>query len=209
MINSYFPYLFILSIFLFSCSKNQESKFIKYSEIGDTKIKDKNKNKQDSTGNYEMDITLNTKYLELDIDTIIKIKEPEFMDRFKNYKAEKFLLLRNKDSIYFKTWYYDDSSSALNAFYNLLDCFGKNCIPIELYSNTYRDQHYHLIFISDHAIFWIKANENQKINIWEHFVKEEFSIREYRYVTEQKSNENINWLEQNFRTNTLNYINLE
>jgi len=209
MTNSYFPYLFLLSIFLYSCSKNQESEFIKYSEIGNTQIRDKNNNKLDSINNYDMEITLNTKHLELDIDTIIKIKEPEFMDRFKNNKADKFLLLRNKDSIYFKTWYYDDSSSAFNAFYNLMDCFGENCSPIELYSSTYRDKYYNLIFISDLAIFWIQANENQRINTWEYFVKEEFSLGKYRFITEQKSNENINWLEQDLQPNTFKYVNIE
>mgnify|MGYP001239388450 CR=1 FL=1 len=207
MTNSYHPYLFILSIILFSCSKNQESEFIKYSEIGVTKLNDKNNTKQDSILNYDNDISLNIEHLELNIDTIIKIEEPEFMDRFKNNTAEKFLLLRKTDSIHFKTWYYEDSLSTFNAFYNLLDCFGENCSTIEIYSSTYSEKYYNLIFISDLAIFWLQANENQQINTWEHFIKKEFSMVEYRFIIEQKSNDNMRWLEQTPRPNTFHYIN--
>jgi hypothetical protein len=206
MTNSYYPYLFILSIILFSCSKNEESEFIKYSEIGDTQFSDKNNTKQDSIRKYDLDIPLNTEHLELDIDKIVKIDEPEFMDRFRNNKVEKFLLLRNTDSIYFKTWHYDDSLSTFNAFYNLLDCFGEKCIPIKIYSSTYSEKYYNLIFISDLSIFWLQAIENQQINTWEHFIKEEFSIVEYRFIIEQKANDNMKWLEQTLKPNTFHYI---
>ena len=209
MTNSYYPHLFILSIILFSCSKNQESEFIKYSEIGDTQHSDKNNTKQDSIRNYDMNTSLNTEHLKLDIDTIVKIEELEFMDRFKNNKVEKFLLLKNTDSIHFKSWNYDDSSSTFNAFFNLLDCFGEKCTSVDLYSNEYSDNDYNLIFVSELAIYWIQAKENQKINTWEHFVKNEFSTETYRFITEQKSNENINWLEQNRRPNTFKLINTE
>ena len=209
MTNSSYPYIFILSITLISCSKNQEAEFIKYSEIGDTQISDKNNTKEDSIRNNNIPSSLNTQYLDLKIDTIVKNEELEFMDRFKNNKAEKFLLLRNTDSIQFKTWNYEDSSSTFNAFYNLLDCFGEKCSSIELYSNEYSDIDYNLIFVSNLAIYWIQAKENQKINTWEHFVKNEFSTETYRFITEQKSNENINWLEQNRRPNTFKLINTE
>ena len=209
MTNSSYPYLFILSIILISCSKNQEAEFIKYSEIGDTQISDKNNTKEDSIRKDNIPSSLNTQYLDLKIDTIVKNEELEFMDRFKINKAEKFLLLRNTDSIQFKTWNYEDSSSTFNAFYNLLDCFGEKCSSIELYSNEYSDIDYNLIFVSNLAIYWIQAKENQKINTWEHFVKNEFSTETYRFITEQKSNENINWLEQNRRPNTFKLINTE
>jgi len=206
MTGSSYPYLFILSITLISCSKNQESEFIKYSEIGDTQVTDKNNTKEDSIRNYDISTSLNTEHLELKIDTIITLEESEFMDRFTNKQAEKHLLLRKTDSIYFKTWFYKDSLSTFNAFYNLLDCFGESCSPIDLYSNTYSEKYYNLLFVTQSAIFWIQAQENQIINKWEHFIKEEFTTGKYNFIIEQKSNENINWLEQTLRPNTFRYV---
>ena len=188
-------YTFIVFAALISCSKNQESKFIKYSEIGDAHYANENHNNQDSIGNYNVQKVLNTEYLELDVDAIVTLREPEFMDRFKNGKSEKYLLLKKTDSILFKIWSYDDSSSTINAFYNLMDCFGENCNSIDLYSDSYSEKYYNLLFVTESKVFWIKAKENQKINTWENFIKQEYDTGKYNFIIEQKSNESINWLE--------------
>ena len=206
MTSSSYLYLFVLSITLICCSKNQESELIKYSEIGDTQINDKNNIKQDSIRIHNRSNSLNTQHLGLKIDTIITIEESEFMDRFTNNQAEKHLLLIKTDSIYFKTWFYNDSVSTFNAFYNLLDCFGESCSSIDLYSNNYSEKNYNLLFVCEFALFWIQAKENQKINKWEHFIKEEFTPSKYNFIIEQKSNENINWLEQTLIPNTFHNI---
>ena len=202
-------YVFILSITLISCSKNQESEFIKYSEIGDTQDTNENHNNEDSTGNYNVPMLLNTEYLDLEADTIMTFNDFEFMDRFKNGDSEKYLLLKKTDSILFKMWYYDDSSSTHNAFYNLMDCFGKNCNSIDLYSDSYSEKYYNLLFVTEKEVFWIKSKENQKIITWENFIKQEYDTGKYCFIIEQKSNERMNWLELIPIENTFKLRNLQ
>ena len=84
-----------------------------------------------------------------------------FLDRFNSEESVKRLVLTSNDSIYFKSWSFQDSTACMNAFYNLLDCFGKVCSPIELYSTDFIASNYNLILVLENQIHSINSKENQ------------------------------------------------
>ena len=192
---------------LISCSKNEESQFIKYSEIGDTQANDQVNTKSPPTRAQSVSLALNTKHLELKIDSIIAIESNEFMDRFKHIDNQKSILFSDNDSIHFRSWTYQDSIDSFNAFFNLMDCFSENCSSIDLYSTNYESDEYNLLFHTEYSLYWIQANRNQQINIWERFIKIEFDASEYKHIIEQKSKETINWFKQDIKSNTMELIN--
>ena len=189
-----------------SCSKAKESDSIKYEEIGATS-KDKTKTKLTDTVVSEIPKdSFDIRDLGIQIKKVEKIETHEFLDRFENINTDKRLLIGISDSIFFKTWIYKDSLTTLNAFYNLLDCFGPECNIIELYSESYSNPSYNLVFVSEQKIQWIHSNTNQSISIWDKYLREKSDLPIYYFIMEQRRTEKMRWLEQNYRTNTFKII---
>ena len=202
-----FTVFYILGIGLFySCSGNNESHTIKYGDIGDQSQNEK-EIKMNNVDSSMMDQSnFNLKNLNFKIDTVVEITNPEFLDRFENKSYSKQLLISTTDSIEYRTWTYDDTLSTLNAFYNLLDCFGEECAVLDLYSEEYSSASYNLLFVSDNYIQWISSIKNQNLIIWEKYINTEFNTSAYHFIIEQKKNEKLKWLEQNLRPNSFTII---
>jgi len=196
----FFFFYFIILFFTYSCSKNGEEEFIKYSEIGPQSESDKN----DSGDNHdEQDSSaslVHSDVLNLDIESVYMINTDDFTDRFEHIQAEKFLIKMDTDSILFKTWTYADSLSTMNAFYNLLDCFGANCEIIDLFSNEYSERKYNLVLVSNKQIHWIQSKNNQSLIKWNRYLNNVFSTPNFHYIMEQRTNKQVEWLQKDQAT---------
>jgi len=196
----FFFFYFIILFFTYSCSKNGEEEFIKYSEIGPQSESDKN----DSGDNHdEQDSSaslVHSDVLNLDIESVYMINTDDFTDRFEHIQAEKFLIKMDTDSILFKTWTYADSLSTMNAFYNLLDCFGANCEIIDLFSNEYSERKYNLVLVSNKQIHWIQSKNNQSLINWNRYLNNVFSTPNFHYIMEQRTNKQVEWLQKDQAT---------
>lgn len=203
--------LISLIIFVFiitSCTENNNNNAVKYENIGVRTNYNANSDSKTSDSTQLTDTTFNLTNLEIKVDKVIEVTTNEFLDRFENSKHLKKLLITSKDSIYFKTWTYKDSTDTFNAFYNLLDCFGINCISIDLYSTDFVSPAYNLLFVSKNQIHWVSSKSNQDKLVWQAYLKTEYQIPEYHFILEQKRNQNIVWLEENiYRPNTFNVLN--
>jgi len=196
----FFFFYFIILFFTYSCSKNGEEEFIKYSEIGPQSESGKN---DSNDSNDEKDSTTSLAHsaaLNLDIETIFIINTDDFTDRFEHIQAEKFLIKMDTDSILFKTWTYADSLSTMNAFYNLLDCFGPNCEVIDLFSNEYSEKKYNVVFVSNKQIHWIQSKNNQSLINWDRYLKSEYTAPGFNYIMEQRKSKQVEWLQKDITT---------
>ena len=200
--------LIVSVLIISSCKEKNDKDIIKYEDIG---TRDNYNAKIDSEPldiTQSIDTTFNKTNLGIEVSKILEIHTNEFLDRFENIKDVKRLIITTNDSTYFKSWTFEDSTDTFNAFYNLLDCFGNNCVSIELYSDEFMSSTYHLLFVSENQIHWVLSNKNQDKLVWEAYLKSEFQIPLYYFILEQKRNQNIKWLEDNiFRPNTFNVIN--
>jgi len=200
--------LITCAIVIYSCGGSDDQDIIRYEDIG---VRDNYNVSNDSMitdSNQSIANTFDLANLEIKLDKVIEVKTNEFLDRFENIKNVKRLIITPKDSTYFKSWTFEDSTDTFNAFYNLLDCFGNSCVSIELYSNDFKSSTYNLLFVSENQIHWVLSNKNQDKLVWEAYLKSEFQIPLYYFILEQKRNQNIKWLEDNiFRPNTFNVIN--
>jgi len=200
--------LIVSVLIISSCKEKNDKDIIKYEDIG---TRDNYNAKIDSEPldiTQSIDTTFNITNLGIEVSKILEIHTNEFLDRFENIKDVKRLIITTNDSTYFKSWTFEDSTDTFNAFYNLLDCFGNNCVSIELYSDEFMSSTYHLLFVSENQIHWVLSNKNQDKLVWEAYLKSEFQIPLYNFILEQKINQNIKWLEDNiFRPNTFKVIN--
>ncbi|MDB3905332.1 hypothetical protein N9335_02525 [Crocinitomicaceae bacterium] len=200
--------LIICVFIIYSCEGNNDKEVIKYEDIGVRENDNTNNDSKPTDSIQSMDSTFNVANLEMKIDKVIDVTTSEFLDRFESSELQKKLIITSNDSIYFKTWTFEDSTDTFNAFYNLLDCFGINCIAIDLYSTVLISPTYNLLFISKNKIHWVASNNNQDMLVWDSYLKSEFQIPFYYFVIEQKTNQNIVWLEENnYRPNTFKVLN--
>ncbi len=178
-----------------SCGKNNDNKVIKYEDIGEKAQSNTSVEILPSEDDYNGDTTLNLSNLDIEISKTYKISTNEFLDRFHSVESFKRLILTSNDSIYFKSWYFQDSTACMNAFYNLLDCFGKDCTPIELYSTDFITSNYNLLLVFENQIHSINSKENQDLQVWHRYFEAENNISEYHYILEQKRNQSMTWFE--------------
>ena len=182
-----------------SCGKNNDNKVIKYEDIGEKAQSNTSVDVLPSEYENNEDTTLNLTNLDIKISKTFKISSNDFLDRFNSEESFKRLILTSNDSIYFKSWSFQDSTACMNAFYNLLDCFGKDCTPIELYSTDFNTLNYNLLLVFENQIHSIISKENQDLQVWHRYFEAENDISEYHYILEQKRNQRMTWFEFNNR----------
>ena len=190
-----------------SCGKNNDNKVIKYEDIGEKAQSNTSMNLLPSEDDNNEDTTLNLSNLDIEISKTYNLSTNDFLDRFQSEESFKRLILTSNDSIYFKSWSFQDSTACMNAFYNLLDCFGKGCTPIELYSTDFIASNYNLLLVIENQIHSINSKENQNLQVWHRYFEAENNISEYRYILEQKRNQSMTWFEYNREKSTLKKVN--
>jgi hypothetical protein len=192
----FFLFYFVILLFTYSCSKNSEEEFIKYSEIGPQSESNKNDRHKSQDEKDSTSSLVHSDVLNLDIENVFIISTEDFTDRFEHIETEKFLIQVDTDSILFKTWTYADSLSTMNAFYNLLDCFGPDCETIDLFSNEYYEKKYNLVLVSNKQIHWIQSKNNQSLLNWDRYLKSVYPTSSFHYIMEQRKNKQVEWLQR-------------
>ena len=205
---TYLLFPLICLVLSVSCGKNNDNKVIKYEDIGEKAQSNTSVDLLISVDDNNEDTTLNLSNLDIEISKTYNLSTNDFLDRFNSEESVKRLILTTNDSIYFKSWSFQDSTACMNAFYNLLDCFGKDCTPIELYSTDFIASNYNLILVLENQIHSINSKENQDLQVWYRYFEDENNITEYHYILEQKINQRMTWFEFNNREmSTLKKIN--
>ena len=192
-------FLLICLVLCVSCGKNNDNKVFKYEDIGEKAQSNTSVDVLPSEYENNEDTTLNLTNLDIKISKTFKISSNDFLDRFNSEESFKRLILTSNDSIYFKSWSFQDSTACMNAFYNLLDCFGKDCTPIELYSTDFNTLNYNLLLVFENQIHSIISKENQDLQVWHRYFDAENDISEYHYILEQKRNQSMTWYKYNDR----------
>jgi hypothetical protein len=82
-----------------------------------------------------------------------------------------------------------------NAFFNWLDCNGRNCKSIKLYEETKIENANLLVIISSKSIDIIRSNSVIKPEEWINYVRFSRKISDFKYILFQKKNQKAFWLE--------------
>ena len=186
------PFFFIFQ-FILGCGSN----------TNDKKVKLHNKKKyykhEKPTPNKEKDtlIVLFDRYnqdsVNLEITKISPNLEKTFIERFPNKKIFNFILESKNSTVKHLQIDYLDSNSMKNAFFNFLDCYGKDCKSIELFQKVKFSKTFFMLLASTKSIHIIESEINQNPIKWINLLR--FSNNKYpiKFIIVQQKQQKAKW----------------
>jgi hypothetical protein len=189
--------IFILLLFC-SCKEKNDDTSIKLDDIrpkAESRTQSKNDKELDSLKillkSYEND-SFNLRISKLQI-----LKEPTFLNRFPNDENGIRILTCNDTTIKLthEFYLYKDSIQMKNAFFNWLDCNGKECKSIKLYDECKFESTNLLVISSGNSIDIIRSDKEIKTNDWVSYVRLSRKNKELKFIIYQKKNQKAKWLE--------------
>lgn len=189
--------IFILLLF-YSCKEKNDDTSIKLDDIrpkAESRTQSKNDKELDSLKillkSYEND-SFNLRISKLQI-----LKEPTFLSRFPNEENGIRILTCNDTTIKLthEFYLYKDSTQMKNAFFNWLDCNGKECKSIKLYDECKFESTNLLVISSGNSIDIVRSDKEIKTNDWVSYVRLSRKNKELKFIIYQKKNQKAKWLE--------------
>ena len=142
--------------------------------------------------------------VKIKFDSIFPSFTRHFMDRFNAKSFIKNKLYIENDSIIHYRWSFKDSTTAKNALYNWLDCFGNKCNSIKMYESFKSEKQNSLIFINQKSISYISSKHGLTKELWMNFEKSTFSKDSMQLLIVQQPGKNALWYR--FQKNKFNQI---
>lgn len=167
-------YFFAFIFLLYGCAEEQPVETIDMEDLLPKSKKEKEVIEEEVT---EKEISpLEIALTELDDSYIMypdSAKGSYFPDRLRYESREGGIIYKDTHAYELAIWEFADSLQTVNAFYNWLDCFGAYCESVKVGERKYlRDKSSKLIWISNHRIFYVKANEGfGNISLWENLAE--------------------------------------
>ena len=184
---------FLTSQILFRCT----------SSTNDKKVKLHNKKKyykhEKPTPNKEKDtlIVLFDRYnqdsVNLEITKISPNLEKTFIERFPNKKIFNFILESKNSTVKHLQIDYLDSNSMKNAFFNFLDCYGKDCKSIELFQKVKFSKTFFMLLASTKSIHIIESEFNQNPKKWINLHRYSNNKDPIKFIIVQQKQQRAKW----------------
>ncbi len=137
--------------------------------------------------------------IDLKISRLVAKKNDNFLNRFPSKKNTlRTLFFKGKTiQIQHESYEYSDSIKMKNAFFNWLDCNGKECRCIKLYEETKIEPQNLLVITTGKSIDIIRSESPFKPEDWIDFIRFSKQNNEFSYIIFQKKNRNAQWFEFN------------
>ncbi len=186
------PFFFIFQ-FILGCGSN----------TNDKKVNLHNKKKyykhEKPTPNKEKDtlIVLFDRYnqdsVNLEITKISPNLEKTFIERFPNKKIFNFILESKNSTVKHLQIDYLDSNSMKNAFFNFLDCYGKDCKSIELFQKVKFSKTFFMLLASTKSIHIIESEFNQNPKKWINLLRYSNKKDPIKFIILQQKQQKAKW----------------
>ena len=187
------PLLFLIFHFILGCGSNTNDKKVKLlNKKKYNKPKKLIPNKEDDTL-----IVLFDQYNQDSVDLkIIKISpnlEKTFIERFPNKKQSNFILESKSTLVKHLQIDYADSNTLKNAFFNFLDCYGKDCKSIELFHKVKFSKTFFMLLTSTKSIHIIESEFNQNPKKWINLLRFSNNKDPIKFIIVQQKQQKAKW----------------
>jgi hypothetical protein len=186
------PFFFIFQ-FILGCGSN----------TNDKKVNLHNKKKyykhEKPTPNKEKDTLIilfdryNQDSINLEITKISPNLEKTFIERFPNKKIFNFILESKNSTVKHLQIDYLDSNSMKNAFFNFLDCYGKDCKSIELFQKVKFSKTFFMLLASTKSIHIIESEFNQNPKKWINLIRYSNKKDPIKFIIVQQKQQKAKW----------------
>ena len=187
------PLLVLIFQFILGCGSN----------TNDKKVKLHNKKKyykhEKPTPNKEKDtlIVLFDRYnqdsVNLEITKISPNLEKTFIERFPNKKIFNFILESKNSEVKHLQIDYLDSNTLKNAFFNFLDCYGKDCKSIELFQKVKFSKTFFMLITTTKSIHIIESDNNLNPSDWINCVRFSKIADPIKFIIVQQKQQKAKW----------------
>jgi hypothetical protein len=187
----------ILLVFL-GCKDDSKSETVDLDKIRPKS--DSKSNKIDKTNIDSNEVSLHEYILDsinLKLDHIITLSNSTFLNRFPSKKNALRTLYLTDTTIQIQHEHYEyvDSNQMKNAFFNWLDCNGKNCKSIKLYEETKIEPDNLLLIATAQSIDIFRSKSLFKAEDWINFVRFSKKTNVFKYILFQKKNRKSQWFD--------------
>ena len=178
-------------LFLNSCSSSTNEK------KGRAMIK-KNKNQKPKEIQKEDTIKAffdfyNQDSINLEITKINVNLEKTFIQRFPNKKSTNLVLESKNNIVKHLQINYADSNAMKNAFFNYLDCYGKDCKSIELFQKVKFSKTFFMLISTTKSIHIIESENNLNSSDWINCVRFSKIADPIKFIIIQKKQQKAKW----------------
>ena len=184
---------FLTSQILFRCTSSTNDRKVKLYN------KEKNNKPEPLISNKKKDTLLtlfdfyNQDSIGLEVTKITVNTEKPFIERFPNKKIFNFILESKNSTVKHLQIDYLDSNSMKNAFFNFLDCYGKDCKSIELFQKVKFSKTFFMLLASTKSIHIIESEFNQNPKKWINLHRYSNKKDPIKFIIVQKKQQKAKW----------------
>ena len=177
--------------FILACSANNNQKR--------EKIENKNINNKKPKEIQKVDTLkaifefYNQDSVNLEITKINLNPEKTFIQRFPYKNATNLLLESKKNLVKYLQINYADSNAMKNAFFNYLDCYGKDCKSIELFQKVKFSKTFFMLITTTKSIHIIESENNLNSSDWINCVRFSKIADPIKFIIIQKKLQIAKW----------------
>jgi len=178
-------------IFIHACSSNNNKKREKIENKKINNEKPKEILKEDTLKAF-FDF-YNQDSVNLEITKINLNPEKTFIQRFPYKNATNLLLESKKNLVKHLQINYADSNAMKNAFFNYLDCYGKDCKSIELFQKVKFSKTFFMLITTTKSIHIIESENNLNSSDWINCVRFSKIADPIKFIIIQKKLQIAKW----------------
>ena len=181
----------LAGFFILACSTNNNQKREKTENKKINNKKPKEIQKEDTLiAIFEF---YNQDSVNLEITKINLNPEKTFIQRFPYKNATNLLLESKKNLVKHLQINYADSNAMKNAFFNYLDCYGKDCKSIELFQKVKFSKTFFMLLASTKSIHIIESEFNQNPKKWINLHRYSNKKDPIKFIIVQKKQQKAKW----------------
>ena len=131
--------------------------------------------------------------INLEITKINVNLEKTFIQRFPNKKSTNLVLESKNNIVKHLQINYADSNAMKNAFFNYLDCYGKDCKSIELFQKVKFSKTFFMLISTTKSIHIIESENNLNSSDWINCVRFSKIADPIKFIIIQKKQQKAKW----------------
>ena len=181
----------LAGFFILACSTNNNQKREKTENKKINNKKPKEIQKEDTL--IAIFDFYNQDSVNLEITKINVNPEKTFIQRFPYKNATNLLLESKKNLVKHLQINYADSNAMKNAFFNYLDCYGKDCKSIELFQKVKFSKTFFMLITTTKSIHIIESENNLNSSDWINCVRFSKIADPIKFIIIQKKQQIAKW----------------
>ena len=181
----------LVGFFILACNTNNNQKREKIENKKINNKKPKEIQKEDTLkAIFEF---YNQDSVNLEITKINLNPEKTFIQRFPYKNATNLLVESKKNLVTHLEINYSDSNAMKNAFFNYLDCYGKDCKSIELFQKVKFSKTFFMLITTTKSIHIIESENNLNSSDWINCVRFSKIADPIKFIIIQKKQQIAKW----------------